>query len=238
MAFRSELSDLARAREDAPVGRPDPAPRQTGRLSWESSGDGYVTSVVRRDTYRIVVRSGALDELGELLREVAERLDARSLLVVTDSVVEALHLVPALCALEALGLPLSVISIPAGERSKSVERLLVLWQELLHGRDRAPDARRVARRRRRLRPRRLRRRDVHARVAVRQRPDVGARAGRRRDRRQGGGRRPACEEPAGRVSPPVDGGGRSRAADDAAGGGDRQRPRRGRQGRRHRLSRR
>ncbi len=134
VAFRSELSDVARAREDAPVGRPDPAPRQTGRLSWESSGDGYVTSVERRDTYRIVVRSGALDELGELLGEVTERLDARSLLVVTDSVVEGLHLVPALCALEALGLPLSVISIPAGERSKSVERLLVLWQELLHGR--------------------------------------------------------------------------------------------------------
>ena len=134
MALQSERRSPASPLADEPAAaRPALTPGQRGRLSWERNGDGYVTSVARRDTYRIVVRSGALGDLGELLGEVAGRLDARSVLVVTDSVVADLHLEPTLRALQALGLPVRVISIPAGERSKSVERLLVLWQELLHG---------------------------------------------------------------------------------------------------------
>lgn len=115
-----------RATTDSPATPPD----RGGELGWEPAGDGFRTSVVRRDGYRIVVRSGALEDLGGLMRPLMEDLDARSAIVITDHNVAELHLQPALEALEAHGISATTVSIPAGERSKTVERLRELWRDL------------------------------------------------------------------------------------------------------------
>lgn len=102
-------------------------------MSSEVTRDGFLSSVVRREVYNIVVAAGALNRLGEISRELTERLDARSIVVVTDTRVAELHLGAALNALDVLDLPVTTISIPPGEHSKSTERLLELWQRMLQG---------------------------------------------------------------------------------------------------------
>ena len=85
----------------------------------------FETHVVSpRGNSRIVIGNGALARLGEL---AATAVKGRRVCVVTDANVGNLHLEPALASLRAAGFAAESVALPAGEKTKSVEWLVTLW---------------------------------------------------------------------------------------------------------------
>lgn len=78
--------------------------------------------------YEVLVGPGLIDRAGALM---APHLPRRRTAVVTDTHVEALHAARLCAALEAAGIVASVITLPAGEETKSWEGLAELSDRLL-----------------------------------------------------------------------------------------------------------
>lgn len=79
--------------------------------------------------YDIRIERGLLDRAGELCRAALPK--AGRLAVVTDSTVGPLYAGRVLDSLNAAGFQTILITVPAGERSKCVEQLSRLWEELM-----------------------------------------------------------------------------------------------------------
>ncbi|MBR2934278.1 MAG: 3-dehydroquinate synthase [Oscillospiraceae bacterium] len=79
--------------------------------------------------YDILIESGLLERAGEHCRSVLPK--ARRLGVVTDSNVAPLYLERVVKSLEGAGFAVKGITIPAGERSKSLEMLGYIYDEML-----------------------------------------------------------------------------------------------------------
>lgn len=77
-----------------------------------------------RGDSRIVIGNGALARLGELAAAVVK---GRRACVVTDANVGNLHLDATLASLRAAGFTAESVALPAGEKTKSVEWLVTLW---------------------------------------------------------------------------------------------------------------
>ncbi len=78
----------------------------------------------QRGESRIVAENGILSQIGEI---AAGAVKGRRAVVVTDGNVCNLHLAPVLSSLRAAGFTADQVSVPAGEKSKSVEMLTTLW---------------------------------------------------------------------------------------------------------------
>ena len=79
--------------------------------------------------YEILIEKGLLDKVGARCRVVLMR--ARRIVVVTDSTVGPLYAQRVRESLEQSRFEVKVLTIPAGERSKSPEQLSYLWEEML-----------------------------------------------------------------------------------------------------------
>lgn len=79
--------------------------------------------------YEILIEKGLLDKVGPRCRVVLMR--ARRIVVVTDSTVGPLYAQRVRESLEQSRFEVKVLTIPAGERSKSPEQLSYLWEEML-----------------------------------------------------------------------------------------------------------
>jgi 3-dehydroquinate synthase len=79
--------------------------------------------------YEILIEKGLLDKVGARCRVVLMR--SRRIAVVTDSNVGPLYAQRVVESLEKSRFQVKLITIPAGERSKSAEMLSYLWEELL-----------------------------------------------------------------------------------------------------------
>lgn len=77
--------------------------------------------------YQIIVERGALDTLGERTKSVCK---AKKIMVVTDETVEALYFERAKRSLEDAGLEVCKFVIAPGEKSKSTDNLVKLWEAL------------------------------------------------------------------------------------------------------------
>jgi 3-dehydroquinate synthase len=85
--------------------------------------------------YDVVVRSGALDALGAMMRE---RQLGGPVVLIADETVAGLYAARSLESLRRAGFDASLITFPAGEGSKTLATLSVLWQGMLDsGLDRA-----------------------------------------------------------------------------------------------------
>jgi 3-dehydroquinate synthase len=84
----------------------------------------YPATAVRS---RIVVRRGALKDLGRLARRVTQ---GRRVAVVSDANVAALHGPATLRALHSQGFAAELVTVPAGERTKRPRELVRLWDQL------------------------------------------------------------------------------------------------------------
>ena len=84
--------------------------------------------VTRSSEYAIFIEHGAIEHLGALLEPTMEQLESRSVVIVTDDEVERLHLPAVARSLDAEHLPWEVLTVPAGEKSKSVPTLVDLWE--------------------------------------------------------------------------------------------------------------
>lgn len=80
-------------------------------------------------SYDILIDTGLLDRAGEEIRKVCPR--AARLAVVTDSNVMPLYAHRVIPGLEQAGFETALFEIPAGEKSKSPERLVWLWEGLM-----------------------------------------------------------------------------------------------------------
>lgn len=78
-------------------------------------------------SYQIVNRRNALDGVGGLAVKV---LRGRKTVVVTDTTVGPLYADAVLASLQKAGLEPFLITVPAGERSKSPEMLARLWEQM------------------------------------------------------------------------------------------------------------
>ena len=79
-------------------------------------------------SYRIVVASGALQSVGERLREL--RLGSRAALV-SDGAIMRLYGKTVLASLEAAGFHVTTIDVPEGESAKTLEVARHCWDQLL-----------------------------------------------------------------------------------------------------------
>lgn len=85
----------------------------------------FETSIqTKRGNSSILVGDGILRSIGAI---AAQKVKGRRACVVTDGNVCNLHLVPVLESLRAAGFTAEQVSVPAGEKSKSVEMLTTLW---------------------------------------------------------------------------------------------------------------
>ncbi len=75
--------------------------------------------------YPVVISAGVLATLGPRL---AERVKGRRSLVVTDNTVGPLHAGPAVMSLTEAGFKFQLVSVPAGEESKSLESVAHLYE--------------------------------------------------------------------------------------------------------------
>ena len=84
--------------------------------------------------YQAHVGPGLLDQLGKMLAPLGLR---KRCVVITDSTVGPLYGERALASLEAAGYKASVLTVPAGEASKSVAQAETLCRQMIeHGCDR------------------------------------------------------------------------------------------------------
>jgi 3-dehydroquinate synthase len=81
----------------------------------------------RRPVSRVRIRAAALDHLGAFVRSTTR---GHRLAVVADVNVAALYAPRALEALRRAGLEATLVTVPAGERSKSARMLAHLWEQL------------------------------------------------------------------------------------------------------------
>lgn len=79
--------------------------------------------------YEILIEKGLLDKVGKRCRAVLMR--ASRIALITDSNVGPLYAERVKKSLEASRFQVKVITIPAGETSKSPEMLAMLWEELM-----------------------------------------------------------------------------------------------------------
>jgi len=100
------------------------ASRTRSELAVTDTDDGWYVQAHRTDSYRIHLGTGLITCLGEMLRATLGELQAPSVIVVADSGVMRHHLPAVTATLSQIGVPVTVIPIPAGEASKSVEGLL------------------------------------------------------------------------------------------------------------------
>ena len=80
-------------------------------------------------SYEIHIASGLLSRAGEEIKAVCPK--AKRLAVVTDSNVMPLYAHKAVPGMEAAGFETALFEIPAGEKSKSPERLTWLWENFM-----------------------------------------------------------------------------------------------------------
>ena len=80
-------------------------------------------------SYDILIGAGLLEKAGEEIKKVCPR--ATRLAVVTDSNVMPLYAHRLIPGLEAAGFETALFEVPAGEKSKSPERLAWLWENLM-----------------------------------------------------------------------------------------------------------
>ncbi|MGH8917572.1 MAG: hypothetical protein ACRD0H_04405, partial [Actinomycetes bacterium] len=101
-----------------------------GHLDFTAAGTGFTVAVRRADTYRIHLGQGLADDLGSLLAPLVARLASPSVLIAADTGVR--HVLPHLVGqVRAIGVPVTVRWIPAGETSKSLTGLQGLWEALV-----------------------------------------------------------------------------------------------------------
>jgi 3-dehydroquinate synthase len=86
-----------------------------------------ITVGLGQRSYPILVEPGLLASVGRL---VAERLRPTTVAVITDSHVAPLYGSRVLASIENAGFGCRLITVPAGERSKSLARLQKLYQEM------------------------------------------------------------------------------------------------------------
>ncbi len=80
-------------------------------------------------SYDITLEAGLLDRAGELVRQVCPR--AGRLVVVTDSHVFPLYFPRLANSLSQAGFPVTCLTVPAGESSKSAGQLAELWEKMM-----------------------------------------------------------------------------------------------------------
>ena len=110
--------------------------------------------------YDVIVKSGGFDSLGGFLRE---RKLGNPVAVIADDAVANLYAKGVVKSIEGVGYKVHVISFPAGEKSKNMDIVMKLWQEMLNNWLGSQEHGRCAGRRRDRRPGRLYRVHVHAR---------------------------------------------------------------------------
>ena len=94
-------------------------------------GDPIVVSLrLARDEYPVLVGSDLLRKTGELIRSHTSIESARAALV-TDSTVAPLYADTVRTALEDAGVETTIVTVPAGEASKSMERASEVAREML-----------------------------------------------------------------------------------------------------------
>ena len=79
-------------------------------------------------SYDILIGSGLLARAGG---EIALRLKGKRMAVITDEHVAALYLAPLTASLEAAGIAVYPLTLPAGEKTKSFEHLMVATDHIL-----------------------------------------------------------------------------------------------------------
>jgi 3-dehydroquinate synthase len=99
-------------------------------IDWRRVGGAFDVRVRRAQVYRILVERGALSDLGDLLQPVMDELDADSAVVISDDRVPEVHVRRACSALERGGIAWQRVTVPAGERSKSMTTGLHLVEHL------------------------------------------------------------------------------------------------------------
>ncbi|MEF2071412.1 3-dehydroquinate synthase [Consotaella aegiceratis] len=107
----------------------------------ETSGDETAISTVRialgERSYDVLIGAGLLARAGQ---EIAARLPGIKVAVVTDETVAALHLETLTQALDDSGIPNTVVTLPAGEATKSFEKLQQVVDAVLAARLERGDA--------------------------------------------------------------------------------------------------
>ncbi len=79
--------------------------------------------------YNIIIEQGLLERAGELCKETLPR--ARKLALVTDANVAPLYARQVQDALEGAGFAVQVTVLPAGEHTKCVDNLSLLWEQFM-----------------------------------------------------------------------------------------------------------
>ncbi|WP_170223696.1 3-dehydroquinate synthase family protein [Nonomuraea turkmeniaca] len=101
-----------------------------GRLDVADTGTGFTVSVRSTDAYPIHLGHGIADDLASRLAPLVARLGSPSVVIAADTGVT--HLLPRLLQqIRAIDVPVTVTPIPAGETSKSLPGLQILWQSLV-----------------------------------------------------------------------------------------------------------
>ena len=78
--------------------------------------------------YDVIVQSGGFDSLGGLMRE---RKLGNPVTIISDEFVANLYAEDAVKSIEGAGYKVCVIPFPAGEKSKNMDTVMMLWQEML-----------------------------------------------------------------------------------------------------------
>lgn len=93
--------------------------------------DEFAVRAQRVDTYRIHLRDGLTEGIGELLKPLVSRLDAPRIVILADSGVRH-HLPAVTAAVGNAGIPVDIATVMAGEASKSSKGLHQVWEKLHH----------------------------------------------------------------------------------------------------------
>lgn len=102
----------------------------TSTLTVTDTADGWHVHASRTESYPIHLDDGLITRLDELLTAVIRHLQVPRIVVVADDGVAGHHLPAVTTVLGKLRTALSVIVIPAGEASKSVDGLARVWESL------------------------------------------------------------------------------------------------------------
>src|SRR6056297_3528194 len=96
-----------------------------------SEGNPTAVSLrLKNDDYSVLVGSGLLDATAELIEE-RTAIRGRVAAIVTDSKVGPLYAARVEAALDAAGIRTCLITVPAGEASKSMEQVTGVCREML-----------------------------------------------------------------------------------------------------------
>jgi 3-dehydroquinate synthase len=95
-------------------------------IALPGAGATVTATAERSDTYRVHVVAG----MGALLERLGDLLDGVSVAVITDETVRELYGAQLVRGLQHAGIEPLVRSVPAGERSKSLDQAIGLWDWL------------------------------------------------------------------------------------------------------------